>query len=391
MTLDLIGGRSRREEFADNAAAHPQPEYGFMPRLLAFKFFFIQGLMLYYVRTRHSAGPDVVILAVLVGLHYGFVGIAVAHESWMHRSGRYDRWLGDILLCLVTYPQFSIEHVFGHHIKVATPEDPASARLGEPLYAFVPRSIFGGLASAWEIELRRLKSRGQGWLSMQNRMLWYLVLVITYYVAAYLFCGVFGIMAVVIQSAVAIFSLETINYMQHYGLRRKELSPGRYERPDVHHSWNWEIAVSSASTSSISGRHLEHHRSAGRRPRCAARDRRPAELPGGLIPLYLAAMNSPLWFAIMNPRVAAVSAALPGIANPAPAPRAERRDQFQGAFDRWGGYLMAGLILAMGLVSSRFGFQNSVLFGMAVAVALIAFREIFSVNSIWTAIRLEPA
>jgi alkane 1-monooxygenase len=373
VTMDLVGGAARREAFADQAAARPRAEYGFLPRLLAFKFVFIEGLMLYYVWKRHAVGADVVILALLVGLYYGAVGIAVAHEL-MHRPSRADRWLGDILLCTVTYPHFSIEHVYGHHIKVATPEDPASARMGESLYAFIPRSVVGGLLGAWAIETRRLRARGQGWLSPQNRMLGYLVLVSAWYVAAYLVAGPYGVAAVAIQSVVAIFSVETINYIQHYGLQRKEIAPGRYERPDIRHSWNWETRFSGLYFLNL-GRHSEHHRSANRRfDALRVLDDQP-RLPGGLIPMYLAAMVPPLWFSIMNPRVEALRS---GPAAPAAAtPHAGRREAFQGVFDRWGGYLMAGLIIAVGLVSSRFGFQNAVLFGIAVAVAIVGFREAF--------------
>lgn len=382
VTMDLIGGSSRGEAFADRAAEKPGVEYGLLPRLLAFKFIFIEGLMLYYVWKRHAVGADVAILAVLVGLYYGAVGIAVAHEL-MHRQSRLDRWLGDFLLCTVTYPHFAIEHVYGHHIRVATPEDPASARLGEPLYAFVPRSVIGGLKSAWEIEVRRLKVRGRRWFSPHNRMLGYLAIVTAWYLAAWLLVGAYGLAAVAIQSFVAIFSLETINYIQHYGLRRKEVSPGRYERPDVQHSWNWETRFSGLYFLNL-GRHSEHHRSANRRfDALRVIDGQP-RLPGGLMPMYLAAMVPPLWFAIMNPRVAALrEGRAAGVVEPAAtearaAPsRPNRRSQFQAVFDRWGGYLMAGLIVALGLVSSRFGFQNSVLFGIAVAIALIAFRETF--------------
>jgi alkane 1-monooxygenase len=375
VTMDLVGGSARREAFADGAAEKPRIEYGLLPRLLAFKFIFIEGLMLYYVWKRHSVGADVVILAVLVGLYYGAVGIAVAHEL-MHRQSRLDRWLGDFLLCTVTYPHFSIEHVYGHHIRVATPEDPASARLGETLYAFIPRSIIGGLRGAWGIEVRRLKSRGQGWFSIQNPMLGDLVIVAAWYLAAYLFVGVYGLAAVAIQSAVAIFSVETINYLQHYGLQRKEISPGRYERPDVQHCWNWETRFSGLYFLNL-GRHSEHHRSANRRfDALRVLDGQP-RLPGGLMPMYLAAMLPPLWFAIMNPRVEAIRAGRPAVAEAKAPSKARRREQFQAAFDRWGGYLMAGLIVALGLISSRFGFQNSVLFGIAVAIALIAFRETF--------------
>jgi alkane 1-monooxygenase len=378
VTMDLIGGSARREAFADRAAEKPRVEYGLLPRLLAFKFIFIEGLMLYYVWKRHAVGADVVILAMLVGLYYGAVGIAVAHEL-MHRQSRLDRWLGDFLLCTVTYPHFSIEHVYGHHIRVATPEDPASARLNETLYAFIPRSIVGGLRGAWGIEVRRLKARGQGWFSIQNRMLGYLVIVSAWYLAAWLFVGVYGLAAVAIQSAVAIFSVETINYLQHYGLQRKEISPGRYERPDVQHCWNWETRFSGLYFLNL-GRHSEHHRSANRRfDALRVLDGQP-RLPGGLMPMYLAAMVPPLWFAIMNPRVEAIRASRPVAATVAEAKspsKMRRREQFQAAFDRWGGYLMAGMIVALGLVSSRFGFQNSVLFGIAVAIALIGFRETF--------------
>ena len=382
VTMDLIGGSARGEAFADRAAEKPGVEYGLLPRLLAFKFIFIEALMLYYVWKRHSVGADVVILALLVGLYYGAVGIAVAHEL-MHRQSRLDRWLGDLLLCTVTYPHFAIEHVYGHHIRVATPDDPASAKLGESLYAFVPRSVIGGLRSAWEIETKRLKSRGYGVFSIHNRMLGYLAIVTAWYVGAYLLVGIYGVAAVAIQSVVAIFSLETINYMQHYGLQRKEVSPGRYERPDVKHCWNWETRFSGLYFLNL-GRHSEHHRSANRRfDALRVLDGQP-RLPGGLIPMYLTAMIPPLWFAIMNPRVAALRAGGEAAAAVTDEPKARRttskarrRGQFQAVFDRWGGYLMAALIVALGLVSSRLGFQNSVLFGIAVAIALIAFRETF--------------
>ncbi len=369
--LDLVGGRDAGEAFADQAAAHPKAEYGLLPRLLGFKFVFIQGLMLYYIWQRRSVGVDVAVLAVLVGLYYGAVGFAVAHEL-MHRPGRADRWLGDLLLILVTYPQFSIEHVYGHHIRVATPDDPASAKLNEPLYAFLPRSIGGGLISAWRIELRRLKARGQGWLSMQNRMLWYAVFVALYYAAAYALAGVYGVAAVAIQSGVAIFSLETINYMQHYGLSRKEVAPGRYERPDIQHCWNWETRFSGLYFLNL-GRHSEHHRAAGRRFDSLREIEGQPRLPAGLMPMYVTAMIPPLWFAIMNPRVAAVRAGRP-LAD-ARKPRVYRRRQVEAVFDRWGGYLMAAMILALGVATARLGFQNSILAFTAIAAVLVFVRE----------------
>jgi len=378
VTMDLIGGVARNGINAAGDLERPLVEYGWAPRLLALKFVFIQGLMLYCVWLRHAVGAELVILALLVGLYYGTMGIAVAHEL-MHRPSRFDRWLGDFLLISVTYPHFSIEHPFGHHINVATPVDPASARLGESLYAFLPRSIFGSLRSAWAIEVKRLKARGQGWLSLENRMLGYLVLVLTYYAGAYLICGFPGVIAVAIQSLVAIFSLETVNYMQHYGLQRKEIAPGRYERPDVMHAWNWETRFSGFYFLTL-GRHSEHHRSATRRfDSLRVLDRQPM-LPGGLIPMYLTAMMPPLWFRIMNPRVEAIragrtsDAATPGAVQTA---KERRGIQVRGLFDRWGGYLMALLVIAMIFTSGRLGFQGAVLLVMGVALATVLFRETF--------------
>ncbi|HXQ09607.1 MAG TPA: alkane 1-monooxygenase [Caulobacteraceae bacterium] len=377
VTMDLIGGVVPNGINAASDIERPLAEYAWAPRLLAAKFVFIQALMLYCVWRRHAVGIDLAVLALLVGLYYGTMGIAVAHEL-MHRPSRFDRWLGDFLLITVTYPHFSIEHPFGHHINVATPVDPASARLGESLYAFLPRSILGSLRSAWAIEVKRLKARGRGWLSLQNRMLGYLVLVCAYYAGAYLICGAPGMIAVAIQSAVAIFSLETVNYMQHYGLQRKEIAPGRYERPDVMHAWNWETRFSGYYFLNL-GRHSEHHRNASRRyDTLRVLDGQPM-LPGGLIPMYLTAMIPPLWFRIMNPKVEAIRA---GRTLAAPAPGAQtaqdrRRVQVRGLFDRWGGYLIGLLVIAMIYTSGRLGFQGAVLLVLGVAIATVLFRETF--------------
>jgi len=322
-------------------------------------------------------GWSLVILGLIVGLFYGTLAIVLAHEL-MHRASKVDQGLAEILLSTVTYPHFCIEHVYGHHINVATPSDPASARPGESLYAFLPRTILGGLASAWRIERERLRRRGHGWLTWRNKMLKYAVMVAAYYAAAYAIARVEGLIVAGIQSAVAVFSLELINYIQHYGLQRREIAPGRYERTDVQHSWNWETRFSGLYFLNL-GRHSEHHRIANRRYEALTPADGQPQLPGALMAMYVAALIPPLWFALMDRRVAAVRAAQDARAagTPAPivAPPPIPRRRVTAFIDRWGGWLLLGLLIGSAAVNSVFGFQEGVLFLIGAGVVALALRE----------------
>ena len=380
MVMDMVGGRGANRPDADD---RPMAEYAWLPRLLFAKFMIVQALMFRAVAHKGVHGVDLAILSVVVGLYYGTLGIVVAHEL-MHRTSRFDQWLADLLLSTVTYPHFSIEHVHGHHINVATPADPASARKGETVYGFVARSVCGSLVHAWKIEAERLRRRGQPVIGPANRMLRYAVFVALYYAVAFAAAGVDGVIVAAGQSAVAIFSLELINYMQHYGLQRREVSPGRYERPDVQHSWNWEARFSGLYFLNL-GRHSEHHRIANRPYEALTAAPGQPELPGGLMAMYLAALVPPVWFAIMNPRVDAVRAAQSASATGAPAtashpaehasPRKLRRRAYQGLVDAWGGFFIAAVIAAMAVANERFGFQGGVVLAMVVGLAAVTLRE----------------
>jgi alkane 1-monooxygenase len=374
VTLDFVGGKQPSSAPIEHADGRPYGEYALIPRLLALKFVLLQAFMLYFLLRKHLGAAEVVILAAMIGLYFGQVGIIVAHEL-MHRSDRFDHWLADLLLITVTYPHFSIEHVHGHHIRVATPEDPASARLNESLYAFQVRSVTGGFAHAWAIEAERLGRKGQGWLSLENRMIQYGVLVGLYYAAALYFCGVLGLLAVAVQSAFAVFSVETANYMQHYGLQRKKLANGRYEKTGVEHAWNWETRFSGWYFLNL-GRHSEHHRFGTRRYELLTVEKGQPTLPGGLMSMYLTALVPPLWFAIMNPRVAAVKKAFEkGAQTQAVETSLVRRRRWaSGEVDRWGGWAILTAILIMILAKTRLGYQGGVAVGIGVGVlALIVF------------------
>lgn len=261
------------------------------------------GVSLWAVRG-WEPGPAIV-LAVCLGIVTGAGGINVAHEL-VHRADRRDRARGELLLCTVSYPWFAVEHVHGHHRWVATPQDPATARRGEWVYAFVPRSIGGGLRSFLAFEGDRVGRRGIGW-TLADRRLRYALGLLAAYAAAALIGGLVGIGFFALQSLVAVVLLEVINYVEHYGLQRAQTAPGVYERVAPKHSWNSNHWLTGALLFQLP-RHADHHAHASR-PFYALRPFPDApELPMGYAAMVLVALVPPLWFAVMDPRVEALGA-----------------------------------------------------------------------------------
>lgn len=249
--------------------------------------------------------PDKLGLAIGVGLMNGVVGITYAHEL-VHRANRFERFLGETLLALATYLHFRIEHVFGHHRNVATPSDPATAREGESFYRFFMRSVPGQIASAWHIEVDRLRRRGESGWSPHNRMTHYTAITIALYVAIFAVAGWLGVGFFALQSAVAFASLEVVNYIEHYGLVRARTPRGTFETVTPAHSWNTGFRMSNWLLINLA-RHSDHHAIASRRfqlLRTYAGGEAPA-LPFGYATMYLLALAPPLWFRIMQPRLAA--------------------------------------------------------------------------------------
>ncbi|MDE2480787.1 MAG: alkane 1-monooxygenase [bacterium] len=250
--------------------------------------------------------PERLALAFGLGLMNSVVGIVYAHEL-VHRAHRFEQWLGETLLALVTYTHFRVEHVFGHHRFVGTSRDPATARLGENFYAFCARSVVGQVVSAWHLEAERLARAGEGTWTPRNRMLGYACATLAIYAAIWLAFGAVGALLFAFQSAVAIVSLEITNYLEHYGLQRAARDDGSYERVQPRHSWNSAHRVTNWFLINL-GRHSDHHAVASRRWQILRTyDAREApQLPSGYAAMYLLALVPPLWFAVMNPRVAAL-------------------------------------------------------------------------------------
>ncbi|MCZ7583516.1 MAG: alkane 1-monooxygenase [Deltaproteobacteria bacterium] len=238
---------------------------------------------------------------ISVGIMTGAVGINVSHEL-VHRPNKWERFLGKTLLWTVFYTHWAVEHVFGHHRYVATPRDPATSRLGESVYAFLPRSIIGGFASAWRIEAARLTRLKLRTWHPRNQILQGLALQIG--LAAF-FGVVFGPLAIVYylaQSLVGVSLLEVVNYIEHYGLARREIAEGRFEQVTPLHSWNASHVVTNYFLFHLQ-RHSDHHAAPLRRYQILRHFDESPQLPAGYAAMVVIALIPPLWYRLMNPRV----------------------------------------------------------------------------------------
>jgi alkane 1-monooxygenase len=263
-------------------------------------------------------------LLLSVGVVTGGQGITIAHELG-HRRSAVDRGLAKLLLTSVCYGHFFIEHNRGHHARVATRDDPATARLGESLYRFLPRAVAGSLASAWQLEAARLRRRDEALLGWHNQMLWFGAVPLLMALALGLAFGATAALFFIGQGVVAFTLLEAINYVEHYGLVRGRSGDGGFERVSAMHSWNASEWLSNACLINLQ-RHADHHADPSRPyPLLRHRDESP-QLPTGYPGMVLVAMVPPLWFRIMNPRVAQLRCGHPD----PPAVAQGARGQFDG-------------------------------------------------------------
>lgn len=236
-----------------------------------------------------------------MGLLCGTFGINVGHELG-HRSNRFEQGLAKISLLTSLYMHFFIEHNKGHHKNVATPEDPSSARYNEPVYLFYFRTIVYSYLSAWNIANADCRKKGHSSLHWRNEMLQAQLLQIA--LVSYLFITV-GEMATfyfLCAAAIGIGLLETVNYIEHYGLQRKATGVGKYERPMPHHSWNSSHILGRLMLFELS-RHSDHHYLASRKYQILQHHTNVPQLPTGYPGSMLLALVPPAWFYVMNRRI----------------------------------------------------------------------------------------
>lgn len=241
-------------------------------------------------------------VALSVGV-MGGVGINTAHELG-HKKDDLERWLSKITLAQTGYGHFYIEHNRGHHVRVATPEDPASARFAESFWSFLPRSVRGGVVSAWALERTRLRRANSGPWTLRNDVLnaWAMTVVLWGALAAIFGPGILPFL--LIQAVYGFSLLETVNYLEHYGLLRRRTESGRYERCTPEHSWNSDHIVTNIFLYHLQ-RHSDHHAAPTRRYQTLRSMDGAPELPGGYAGMITLAYFPPLWRAVMDHRVLA--------------------------------------------------------------------------------------
>lgn len=226
-------------------------------------------------------------LTLSVGLVTGAIGVTFAHEL-IHRSSRWQRSMGEFILVLVGYGHFAVAHVYGHHRHVATPEDPATARKGQSIYAFFLQAIPGVFTSSYQIK--------------PKRTLAYVALTLA---AALGLFGVGGGAAVAFfagQALLAILLTEITDYIEHYGLQRMKLENGRYEPVAPHHSWDSDCWLSGKILIHLQ-RHSDHHTHASKKYQDLRLVNNPRQLPTGYAGCLLAVLIPPLWRKMMDHRL----------------------------------------------------------------------------------------
>jgi alkane 1-monooxygenase len=248
---------------------------------------------------------DKIGLAVSIGV-IGGIGINTAHELG-HKREENERWLSKIALAQSFYGHFYIEHNRGHHVRVATPEDPASARVGESFYQFWPRTVVGSMRSAWNLEKRRYARRKQHPFRLGNDVLnaWLMSLVLWGALVAWLGAGILPYL--VIQAVVGFSLLEVVNYMEHYGMLRQKVGAGerqRYERVDPTHSWNSNNIATNVLLYHLQ-RHSDHHANPTRRYQSLRDFEESPVLPTGYAGMIVLAIVPAVWRRVMDRRVLA--------------------------------------------------------------------------------------
>jgi alkane 1-monooxygenase len=235
----------------------------------------------------------------------GTVGINYSHEL-MHQKNKMERWMADILLAMVLYSHFRSEHLLVHHHYVATPRDPVTARYNEGFHRFYPRVLRECWTSAFGAEKAMLARKERPWTDRSNPFWRYWALQLGFFILAFGLGGWSGVGLFLVQAGVAIWQLELVNYIEHYGLTRKYLGDGKYEHVQPRHSWNAAQKASNWLLINLQ-RHSDHHFKPDRRFAVLQNygpDEAP-QLPYGYPLMTMLAMMPPLWRRVMNPRVRA--------------------------------------------------------------------------------------
>ncbi|MBL0145165.1 MAG: alkane 1-monooxygenase [Chitinophagaceae bacterium] len=242
-----------------------------------------------------------------MGLLCGTFGINVGHELG-HRVNKFEQFLAKSLLLTSLYMHFFIEHNKGHHKNVATPQDPSSARYNEPVYLFYFRTIIFSYLSAWKIAHSDLTKKGLSVFNWRNEMLQAHIFQIGLIAVIYYFFGGMLTLYFLAAALIGILLLETVNYIEHYGLQRKATGENLYERTMPHHSWNSSHVIGRILLFELS-RHSDHHYMASRKYQILKHYNDAPQLPTGYPGSMVLALVPPAWFYVMNKKLKRLKAA----------------------------------------------------------------------------------
>ncbi len=262
------------------------------------------GILIYglkVVTSTNLQAYELVGLIFSVGIVLGVNGINVGHELG-HRQKSNERFIGKALFLPSLYMHFYIEHNFGHHRHAATKEDPATARYNQSVYSFWFTSTTRQYFSAWKIQNKLLKNNKKGFFTFKNDMFWYLVIEVIYLFSIFLFFGLNGLLFSVLVAVVGFTLLETVNYIEHYGLLRLKTNSGRYERVKEIHSWNSNHVIGRIVLYELT-RHSDHHYKASKKYQILDCHQESPQMPFGYPTSMVISLIPPLWFMVMNKRV----------------------------------------------------------------------------------------
>ncbi|MGB9148887.1 MAG: alkane 1-monooxygenase [Burkholderiales bacterium] len=300
--LDLaIGARYSRPDAAETFRLEQQSFYRLIPMVYVPVQLAVQVWGAWMVCLPDVPADIRVGIMLSVGYASGALGITAAHDLG-HRKSAFERTLSKILLVSVCYGHFYIEHNRGHHVRVGTYEDPATARRDESIYAFILRAVSGTYTHAWTLEFARLKQFGYAPFGWHNQMLWFTALPLL--IAVLLGAG-FGWQASAYyfgQSVVAFTLLELVDYIEHYGLTRKRDINGKLEPFGAAHAWDSSALLTNGILFNLQ-RHADHHMFASKRYQALASTNASPQLPTGYSGMVLLALVPPLWRAVMHPRL----------------------------------------------------------------------------------------
>lgn len=236
-----------------------------------------------------------------MGMMCGAMAINVGHELG-HRTNKMEQFLAKVLLTTSMYTHFFIEHNRGHHKRVGTQEDPATARLNEPLYVFWVRSVVFQYVDAWQLEFQRMKVLKATRFSFKNQLVQISMVQLVLLASLYFIFGAIGLLSFLAAAFVGILMLETVNYIEHYGLRRMRISEKRYERVQPHHSWNSNHLIGRLLLFELS-RHSDHHFLADRKYQILRHHENSLQMPTGYPGMMVLSFIPPLFFKVVNPLI----------------------------------------------------------------------------------------